>query len=315
MPRSNPHFDLVPRTDFNGPVLKFELDGLEIGVAEYDEGPTGCTVFRFPDGVLTAVDVRGGLVGMTRAFDFSHAICFAGGSLLGLEAAAGVTVGLFAMGDYDANSAIELVNGAIIYDYGGRDTTVYPDKTLGLAALNAAISGKFPLGARGAGRSASVGKALGWNRAESAGQGGAIRVVDNVKVTVFTIVNALGAVHDRDGKVIRGNFDQKTGKRERSIDLANQKFKETGPPAKYNTTLTMLATNVKLEHDALTQLGRQVHSSMARAIQPFHTQWDGDVLYTVTTSAVETKMDLTTLGIIGSEVAWDAVLAAVQNVK
>ena len=57
---SNDNADLVPRTAFDGPELRFDLPGLEVGVAEYEEGPTGCTVFHFPAGASAAVDVRGG---------------------------------------------------------------------------------------------------------------------------------------------------------------------------------------------------------------------------------------------------------------
>lgn len=38
---------------------------------------------------------------------------------------------------------------------------------------------------------------------------------------------------------------------------------------------TILITNQKLTQQELTQLGRQVHASMARAIQPFHTLFMG----------------------------------------
>lgn len=49
MPRlSNDNADLTPRTEFEGPRLTFEFPGLEIGIAEYEAGPTGCTVFHFP---------------------------------------------------------------------------------------------------------------------------------------------------------------------------------------------------------------------------------------------------------------------------
>ncbi len=53
----------VPRTSFDGPVLEFDFPGLLIGIAEYDEGPTGVTVFYFPNRVKGAVDVRGGSPG------------------------------------------------------------------------------------------------------------------------------------------------------------------------------------------------------------------------------------------------------------
>jgi hypothetical protein len=60
---SNDTAELVPRTSLDGPALRFELPGLRIGVAEYEEGPTGCTVFHFPAGAAAATDVRGGSPG------------------------------------------------------------------------------------------------------------------------------------------------------------------------------------------------------------------------------------------------------------
>ena len=64
----------------------------------------------------------------------------------------------------------------------------------------------------------------------------------------------------------------------------------------------------------LTTLARQVHASMARAIHPFHALVDGDVLYAVTTNEVEsTQLESIGLGIVASELAWDAVLSAVQT--
>ena len=46
--------------------LRFEFPGLQVGIAEYAEGPTGCTVFLFPDRAMVTADVRGGSPG-TRA--------------------------------------------------------------------------------------------------------------------------------------------------------------------------------------------------------------------------------------------------------
>ena len=46
---------------------------------------------------------------------------------------------------------------------------------------------------------------------------------------------------------------------------------------------------------------------MARAIQPFHTLYDGDVLFAVTTGEVENPgLNEVALGVIASELAWDA---------
>jgi L-aminopeptidase/D-esterase-like protein len=52
---------------------------------------------------------------------------------------------------------------------------------------------------------------------------------------------------------------------------------------------------------------------MARAIQPFHTLVDGDVLFAVSTNEVDDPaVDSIGLGVVASELAWDAVLAVVS---
>jgi L-aminopeptidase/D-esterase-like protein len=53
---------------------------------------------------------------------------------------------------------------------------------------------------------------------------------------------------------------------------------------------------------------------MGRAIQPFHARFDGDVLFAVTTAEVDNpELDEISLGVLASEVAWDAVLASVPS--
>jgi 6-aminohexanoate-oligomer endohydrolase len=298
--RSNDTIELEATTWFDGPALEFDLPGVEVGLAEYDEGPTGCTVLKFPDGASAATDIRGGAVGVTGAeYDWLHGVCFAGGSVFGLEAAFGVGTGRLADADYEIGwGTIPFVAGAIIWDWHGRDNAIYPDAALGRAAYHAAHPGRFPLGKRGAGRSAGV------------GQGAAYRDAAGVKVAVFTVVNALGSVVDRDGSVL-------TGSRRPVIDEIDEriaKHEAAAPPRDGNTTLTLVATNRKMSHGSLTQLARTVHSSMARAIQPFHTESDGDVLFAVTTNEVDHEPPAVwETAVIASELAWDAVLSAVPS--
>lgn len=314
---SNDHLELTPRTEFDGPALEFDFPAMQVGVAEYAEGPTGCTVFHFPKGVSTASDIRGGYPGTAGDYGWNHAICFAGGSLYGLEATAGVSAELFAMRGYATHwGAFALASGAIVYDYGNRKNSIYPDKALGRAALRTARTGIFPLGPRGAGSSVSVGKGSGATKSEKAGQGGAFRHAGPTKIAVFTVVNAIGAIIDRDGKVVRGHLDAATGERRHLFESIERGLPDGEPfePAPGNTTLTLVATNQKLEPDALRQLGRQAHTSMARAIQPFHTMYDGDVLYAVTTGEIENPaLEDTALGVLASELAWDAVLSCYKD--
>ncbi len=315
---TNDHATLVPKTEFEGPALNFSFPGLRVGVGEYEEGPTGCTVFHFPEGATAVADVRGGAPA-TYFTDFIRerpgpidAICLAGGSAYGLEAAAGVAAELLAQRDYVAEwRRIALVTGAILFDF-RRGNSIYPDKALGRAAVRSAREGWFPLGARGAGRSATVGKWLGPPyELESAGQGAAFQQVGPTALAVFAAVNAVGGIVDRRGQVVRGHRHAETGQREKVADVLCRQPEidcRLRPP-RGNTTLTVAVTNLRLAPDALRQLARQVHDSMARALDPFHTVSDGDVLYLATAGEVENlALNDYQAGLILSELAWDAVL-------
>lgn len=71
-----------------------------------------------------------------------------------------------------------------------------------------------------------------------------------------------------------------------------------------------MVTDQKLDPLQLRSVARQTHSSMARAIQPFNTRWDGDILFAVSTQRVDNAaLDEVSVGVIASELAWDAVLA------
>jgi 6-aminohexanoate-oligomer endohydrolase len=292
--------------------LRFDFPGLRVGIAEYEDGPTGCTVFHLPPGgAACSVDVRGGSPGTIGNYEWAHAVCFAGGSLYGLEAACGVSAELMAIRGYTVGwTDVELTLGAIVYDFGRRDNAIYPDAALGREALRAAREGIFPLGRRGAGRSVTVGKTFGLDQGEFSGQGGAFRMVGPTRIAVFTVVNAFGAIVDRGGNVVRGHYDPERGTRTPLVEALEQQLPQAAPG---NTTLTLVVTNQRLDRRELRQLGVQVHASLARAIQPFHALVDGDVLYTVSTREVENdELPSLSLGLVASELAWDAVLSCVD---
>jgi L-aminopeptidase/D-esterase-like protein len=74
-----------------------------------------------------------------------------------------------------------------------------------------------------------------------------------------------------------------------------------------------VVTNERLGQRELRQLGRMVHASLTRAIRPFHAFHDGDILYAVSTDEVESEaLDVTALGVLASELAWDAVLTSIE---
>ncbi len=305
--------------------IAFDFPELRIGIAEYDDGPTGCTVLHLPAGAECAADIRGGSPGVFGVnFGYTHAVCFAGGSLYGLEASMGVAAELLRQRGSVHWTTIDLVSGAIIWDWTGRNNLVYPDRDLGRDALLAAETGACPVGARGAGRSATVGKFGGDFvpplSVEPSGQGAAFVEIGNTgaKVFMLTVVNAIGVVLDREGNVVRGAIDPATGRRWHPREVADAttsqqlaQAPEHGPTT--NTTITALITNVALSPQALDRFGKQVHTSMARAIRPFHAANDGDVLFALSTGTVpaETISDFA-LTEIACDLAWDAVLNAVD---
>jgi L-aminopeptidase/D-esterase-like protein len=297
--------------------LEMDFNSIRIGTAEYTEGPTGCVVFYFPKGAVGAVDQRGGFSGTYLMGDgYVDAICYAGGSLMGIEASAGVAKALFERRESVSWFEIPVVRGAIIYDFLPRKTLIYPDVALGKAALEAARPNQFYIGRVGAGVHASVGVGFDAKYAEWGGQGGAFRQVGKTKVAVFVICNALGAIHGRDGQVVAGNLDRETGERftvaediERRIEAGDNLKTDSG-----RTTLTLIVTNQKLSEKELRSLARQVNASMGRVIQPLAAIDDGDITYAVSTNEIENDdMGITALGVLASELAWDATLSIFEK--
>jgi L-aminopeptidase/D-esterase-like protein len=314
---------LVPHIPGAGPALQFDFPALRIGVAEYEEGPTGVSVFWFPKKVFAAVDVRGGAPGtiMTDGLQQGYAdddapwvdaICFAGGSCYGLEAASGVMMELLAQrGQSTRWNDIAIVPGAIVFDFNNRANSIHPDRELGRAALQAARTGRFPLGAHGAGRFVHAGGFFGPSYRERSGQGGAFRQVGATKIAVFTVVNSVGAIVDRQGKVVRGNRDPKTGIRSSISDDLKNGRRPGARPKRENTTLTLVVTNEKLSYRDLRRLAIATHTALGRAIQPFQTPYDGDTLFAVTTGEVSNPtMTMLELASHAADLSWDAVLSS-----
>lgn len=314
----------VPRTGGHRDLVYYDFPGIEVGVAEYAEGPTGTTVIHIPAGARLAIDARGGAIGMSNGFEyFAHAICLTGGSVYGLSAGAGVAEELHARhGNRGSVDDLKLVSTAVIYDFSARDNAIFPDAALGRAAIRAASHGAVPVGRVGAGASASAGK-IDYARTEFTGQGAAFGRAGEACLLVITVANPVGVIVDRDGTVIRGNYDAATRRRRplESDCLAMLEQSQRPAAARGNTTITAVVTNVRLTDKELIHFGRQVHSSMNRAIQPFHTALDGDTLFALTTDEVELSppedrdngmMNSIALGTLASELAWDAVLRAAR---
>jgi 6-aminohexanoate-oligomer endohydrolase len=321
--------ELKPDTSTHGSALSFDFQGLRVGIAEYAEGPTGTTVFHFPRRAKAAVDVRGGLPG-TYNVDILRlgyedpildAIVVAGGSWYGLQAASGVAMAMKTDGLRSGHHTdLANVAGAIIYDFGDRRLNeLHPDIALGAAAFRSAKEGAFPLGAHGAGRMAMQGAYFGMPL--HSGQGGAFRQIGATKIAAFVVANPLGLIVDRQGHILTAG--QPTRRNLTRIDEVLRELPYARDEAGFvksnagtrtsinpaNTTIGVVITNRKLPYAALQRVGIQVHASMGRAIQPFATGWDGDVLFAVTTDEVDDiSVHPVEIGTLAGEVMWDALL-------
>lgn len=321
-------------------ILKFVFPSMSVGVAENEEGPTGTTVFYFPNGVMAAGDIRGGATGTLNSSvvatgyetKFINAVVFSGGSWFGLSAATGVANEIKNIKAKEGKvDHVPGVLGAIIFDIGDRRfSRVTPDDQLGKVALNSAKPNWFPLGAKGAGRFAMQGGYYYYNPSDSSfdsdlwphsGQGGAFATIGETKIAVFTVVNALGAIVDRNGRVVRchrNSTDDDCPSIEELIrrsKIGKQLYSKDKEGPTENTTLTLIVTNQKMPFWALQRLATQVHTSMGRGIQPFSTQFDGDVLYAVTTNEIDNpNLSPINLSVAASELAWDAILSSVPPI-
>lgn len=325
--------------------LTFDFPSLNIGIAEHDNGPTGVTVFYFPEGALAVVDIRGGNPGAVNTPALSGggnqknlcALVFAGGSDYGLSAQGGVADAIKTASDKDAVMDYGLaVAGAVIYDLGARRYKCNTHRDyfeLGQQAFQSRRQGWFPLGACGAGRLAVQGSFFG--DPQPSGQGAALTEVKlgskKVKVGVFTVVNSIGCIVDKQNNVVRPNHQDE--EKINIHDRINQFTEMNIPTAPFfapsarsntrkNTTLTLVVTNLILNNHELNRLAVQVHASIGRAIQPFNTFQDGDILYAVSTQEIklsnsksaDSMLDVVdSVGVVASSLAWDAVLSSVPR--
>jgi L-aminopeptidase/D-esterase-like protein len=279
-------------------------------------------------GAAVVVDSRGGGPGTVNtdwlrlgyAKPRVSAIVFAGGWQYGEEAITAVMTGLKDEGVRGGGAVGDhaFATGAIIGDFGERRLNdIYPDKRLAQAALETLRPGVFPRGAQGAGRMAMQGSFFGC-RAHS-GQGAAFREISGVEIAAFVVVNAFGSIVNRKGDLVSCHPAPSWGGTPKIAELMTNAPASRDPDwrpsdADHNTTVSLIVTNRKLSYAELERLAIQVHTSMARAIQPFSTFDDGDTLFAATTDQVPASaMSDIDLDTMAGEIMWDAILASVPQ--
>ena len=204
---------LEANTKINGPTLSFDWPAVQIGVGSYEEGPTGLTIIHFKNRASVAVDVRGGAPGTVNTdglrngygASFTDAIVLTGGSANGEEAITAVATGLKDLGLRAGDwYSVAFAPGAVIYD----SVVVGSTRSIPTSASRVRLWAPcgqvyFLLAHKAPARMAIQGDYFGC--LAHSGQGGAYQQVGPTKIAAFAVVNAYGAVTDRDGRLVSCN--------------------------------------------------------------------------------------------------------------
>jgi len=303
-----------------------DVAGIKIGHFTDPRKPTGCTVILVEDGAVAGVDVRGAAPG-TRETDLLdpvntvqqvHAIVLSGGSAFGLDTATGVMRYLeehgigFKVGDV----VVPIVPAAILFDLALGDPKIRPDAEAGYKACQAATVAAPAEGNAGAGAGATVGKLFGMKRAMKSGIGSAAITLGGMTVGAIVAVNAVGDVLDPGtGKVIAG---ARTSDGKSLLGTMNAIIRGDRLPSSLTgtaTTIGVVATDLKLDKAQATKVAQMAHDGLARAINPVHTPFDGDTIFTLATGRSAAAPNLALIGALAAEEMAQAVVRAVRAAK
>ena len=270
------------------------VPGVHVGHWTDARARTGCTAILLPEGTVASGEVRGGapatrewaLLDPQRTVDRVDAVLLCGGSAFGLAAADGAATWLEERrrGFPTPAGPVPIVVAAALFDLAVGDASVRPGPAEGRAACEDARAGAVEHGALGAGMGATVAKAAGEPRA--AGLGSGLERDGELVVGAIAAVNAFGD--------IRG-------------DARPPAPTEDGQSRGQNTTLAVVATNARLGKGDCFLVAQSAHTGFARALEPVHTQFDGDAAVAAATGQVEAHVEAVRL------LAARAVEAAIRD--
>ena len=286
--KTNDFLNLVPKIGILNQI-KYDFDGILVATVQYEEGPCGCTLIYFEKGAQIYIDKRGGSpaylsVESNDDDNFMDGICIAGGSILGLEATCGVIAESLKLKQY---KGFKKIAGSMLRSHNLDFNMIYPDKNLGRFALRNLRQGVISTGQVGAGLYASIGQGASYSQFDK-----------GIKILAITSINSIGDIFF-NGNVIK-----------------RKRFKLSKNLKDNSTTISVLITNLSLSSYKIEQIGKEVHTSMAEFIRPFHTIFDGDVFYCCSTNELKitdlSDHDIIDFGINCSKVMADAILKATK---
>ncbi len=311
-----------------------DVPGIKVGHFTDPRRPTGCTAILFDGEAAAGVDYDGSAPGSylgvllqpVSPIETIHGMLLTGGGPLGLGAVPGAARFLEERGtgfDWGVPKLrIPIVVGAVIDDLALGDAKIRPDAEAGYRACQAASSAPVAEGNVGVGAGATVGKMLsnrGFHGMKS-GVGTTSLRVGEVVIGALVVANSVGDIVDwRNGQIVAGarrpdgrgfaNIVETMKTLARSRDHAGR---EVHDPALRSTTLVVVATNARFSKTALTKIAMMASTGAARAINPYHTNGDGDSTFAISTRKVESDLGISVIGSLAADVVSHAVLRAVK---
>lgn len=297
-----------------------DVGNIKVGHAQDLEGGTGLTIIIPDSGNTAGVDVRGGAPG-TRETDLLNpinqvsevsSIILSGGSAYGLEAAShlmkilekegrGFNVGV---------GVVPIISQAVLFDLSYKDSKARPDAKMTEKAYNNARYEDKSQGIVGAGTGATVAKALGPDHLVKSGLGQASIKKGDLVVSAIVAVNAFGDIFDYHRAVqLAGPIVD--GKMLKTVDMIDKILGSFADIKPANTTIGAVATNATFTKTELTKIAGMAHDGYARSINPVHTLFDGDTIFSLATNKVQANINL--VGTLAAEAMSMAIANAIYS--
>lgn len=317
-----------------------DVPGIEVGHYTDLENATGCTVVLARAGARPGVFQPGGAPGTLdtdlavaeNAIQDVHAVLLTGGSVLGLDAAAGVRrylqeagVGLPLLPE---QQPLPIMMGAVVFDL-PIGKPVHPTSDSGHAAASSAAAGAVAQGTVGVGTGCTVAK-TGRPDTQIKGGVGTASLVHESGLIVGAIVatNSVGDIVDpATGDLVAGSRGEQPGEMLRSSEaLLNRSLAEfeelqqsrpnfSGDDPGANTTLAVISTNAKLHKGTAKRVSIMGSAGLARTIDPVFTPGDGDTIFTLATEEIDVTSIPAMLTLTGTMAAEAIATATLRSVR
>src|SRR6266550_490510 len=272
-----------------------DVPGIKAGHYTDSRRPTGCTALLFEGKATAGVDYDGSAPGShlgvllqpVSPIDTIHGLLLTGGGPMGLSAVAG--------------AVRYLEEHKTGFDWGIPNV-------------------RIPIGA-----GATVGKMLrskGYNGMKSGLATSSLRLGD-VIIGALVVANSVGDILDRQtGKIVAGAL-RHDGKGFANISETLRKLAASARSSTLNisdvplrsTTLVVVATNVSFTKTELTKIAMMASTGVARAINPYHTNGDGDSTFAVSTNRISSDLGISVIGALAADLVSETVVRAVTHSK